>query len=114
MKKILTVLVVLVLGFTAFADTYLAYDVKTGSEKQISLRKELANETVKVMQEELRNPTLEETETVRAMSKESDIVYFLDGSYLGPFELGKGKEKTFEWVESKGYSKDTIKFIKVY
>lgn len=110
-KVILTVLFGLMIAAAAFADTYIVYDGKTGSEKTIELRKSVAEDMAKQM----KNATGEEIDALKKMSKESDIVFIVkegDGTMF--FDLGKGKEQFIEWAEAFGADKDAARFIKVF
>lgn len=114
-KKILFIAVLLLGAFiycrNASADTYIVYDGKTGSEKTIELRKSVAEDMAKGM----RNATGEVADTLREMSKESDIVFVLnDNCTMFPFDLGKGREEFVELSEGFGADKDAARFIKVF
>ncbi len=111
-KKILLLVVLLLAAFIycrkASADTYIVYDGKTGSEKTIALRKSVAEDMAK----QFRSATGEVADTLRAQSKESDIIFILnDECTMRYFDLGKGKKQFIEWF---GADKNAAKFIKVY
>ncbi len=111
MKKLILILAMAFMVGSAFADTYIVYDGKTGSEKTIELRKSVAEDMAK----QFRSATGEVADTLRAQSKDADIVFILnDNSTMRYFDLGKGKKQFLEWSEAFGADKDAARFIKVF